>query len=122
MPLNNLTPLRFALAGCGLIGRKRASALRPGQLRYACDLDLSRAQSLAGTDPGVLPTTEFATALADPTVDACIIATLNAALAPLALAAVRAGKHVLVEKPGALNSVQLNQVREEAERTRVKVR
>ena len=40
-------PLQFALIGCGVVGRKRAAALRPGQLRYACDIDGSRAAELA---------------------------------------------------------------------------
>jgi predicted dehydrogenase len=49
--------------------------------------------------------------VADPEVDAVIVSTLNASLAPIALAAVKAGKHVLLEKPGALGSRELSQVR-----------
>jgi predicted dehydrogenase len=115
-------PLSFALAGCGLIGRKRAAALSPGQLRYACDLDAARADELAATHPGCRAVTDFAAALADPAVDACVISTLNGSLAPLALAAVRAGKHVLVEKPGALNSGQLRAVQAAARESNVRVR
>jgi predicted dehydrogenase len=51
-----------------------------------------------------------------------IVATLNGSLAPLALAAVRAGKHVLVEKPGALNAAQLRTVQAAAESAGVRVR
>jgi predicted dehydrogenase len=115
-------PLQFALVGCGLIGRKRASALRPGQLRYACDLDADRAAALAQTVAGCTALTDFSAALTDPTVGACIISTLNGSLAPLALAAVRAGKHVLVEKPGALNSAQLRAVQAVALQAGVRVR
>jgi predicted dehydrogenase len=115
-------PLRYAIAGCGLIGRKRAAVLAPGQLRYACDLDAARASDLAATAPGCVAVTDFAAALADPQVDACIVATLNGSLAPLALAAVRAGKHVLVEKPGALNSAQLRTVAAAAAAGGVQVR
>ena len=42
--------LQFAIVGCGLIGRKRAATLKPGQLRYACDLDAARATELAKAD------------------------------------------------------------------------
>ncbi len=103
-------PLQFAIVGCGLIGRKRAASLAPGQLRYACDLDAARAADLAKTSPGAVATTDFQQVLADPAVSAVIVATLNGSLAPLTLAAVRAGKHVLVEKPGALNAAQLRTV------------
>ncbi|MDI1248221.1 MAG: Gfo/Idh/MocA family oxidoreductase [Lacunisphaera sp.] len=115
-------PIQFAIVGCGLIGRKRAASLAPGQLRYACDLDATRAADLARTHAGAVATTDFKTVLADPAVQAVIIATLNGSLAPLALAAVRAGKHVLVEKPGALNAAQLRTVHAAAESAKVCVR
>ena len=122
MPPAPAKQLQFALAGCGVIGRKRAAALPPGQLRYACDLDSTRAAALAAAHPGCRPLSGLAAALADPAVDACLISTLNSALAPLALAAVQAGKHVLVEKPGALNAAQLRAVQAAATRSGVKVR
>lgn len=115
-------PLQFAIVGCGLIGRKRAACLKPGQLRYACDLDAARAGELAKTQTGAQGITDYHAALADPAVGAVIVATLNGALAPIALAAVRAGKHVLVEKPGALNAAQLRSVQAAAAKTGVKVR
>ena len=115
-------PLQFALIGCGLIGRKRAASMAPGQLRYACDLDAARGAELAKSYPGCTALTEHKTALADPAVSAVIISTQNGSLAPLALDAVRAGKHVLVEKPGALSAAQLRAVQAAAEKTGVKVR
>jgi predicted dehydrogenase len=116
------TPLQFAIIGCGLIGRKRAASMAPGQLRYACDLDAARAADLAKACAGATGITDYATALADPAVSAVIVATLNGALAPIALAAVRAGKHVLVEKPGALNAAQLRTLQGAAEQAGVRVR
>jgi len=47
---------------------------------------------------------EVAPLLDDPAVDAVVIATPNAQHAPLARAALRAGKHVLVDKPFALST------------------
>ena len=114
--------LQFAIIGCGLIGRKRAASLAPGQLRYACDLDASRAAALAASAPGCQATTDHRVVLADPAVDAVIVSTLNGSLAPLALAAAGAGKHVLVEKPGALNAAQLRKVQAAAAASGVVVR
>ena len=53
-PTANQTATRFAIIGCGLIGRKRLNSLRVSQLRVACDLDLSRAEALVDDldDPG----------------------------------------------------------------------
>ena len=112
----------FALIGCGLIGRKRAAALGAARLLYACDLDAARAADLAGTAPGCRAVGDYALPLRDPAVDAVIVSTLNASLAPISLAAVRAGKHVLVEKPGALTAAELREVQAAAARAGVRVR
>jgi predicted dehydrogenase len=119
------TPVRFAIVGCGLIGRKRATALKglgDAQLLYACDLDATRTADLAQTVPGCQPLTDYHAALADPQLDAVIVATLNASLAPIALDAVRAGKHVLAEKPGALVAAQLEEIQTAAKQTGARVR
>jgi len=103
-------PLSLAIIGCGLIGRKRATALAkvPGvRLRFACDLDAPRAEDVAALCPGCEASTRFEQVVANPETDAVIVATLNASLAPIALAAIRQGKHVLVEKPGALGAAEL---------------
>ncbi len=115
--------LRFAIVGCGLIGRKRLLAMKQrATILYTCDLDATRARDLASLVPGCRASTDYGEILADPQVTAVIVATLNAALAPITLAAVKAGKHVLVEKPGALNAAQLRAIREAAVRTGAKVR
>jgi predicted dehydrogenase len=104
-------PLNFAIVGCGLIGKKRAAALAKierARLRFACDIDPSRAAALAQAVPGCDPATDFNRVVSDDGVDAVIVATINSLLAPVALAAVRAGKHVLIEKPGALKSAELH--------------
>lgn len=122
MPVLSPSFPRFAIIGCGLIGRKRAASLPSGALLYTCDLDASRATDLAKTSPGCQPLTDYKTALADPNVDAVIVATLNAALAPITLAAVEAGKHVLVEKPGALNAAELRPISAASRKTGALVR
>src|SRR5687768_10474364 len=89
----------LAIIGCGLVGRKRAASLNGARLVYACDLDLTRAQSLTACHAGCRSVTDYHDVLADQTVQAVVVATINSELAPITLEAVRAGKHVLVEKP-----------------------
>ena len=100
------TPLDIAIVGCGLIGRKRATQLAGGRLVMACDLDQSRADGLAALVPGCRATADLAEALRS-SAQVIIVATANHALAPLALEAVKAGKHVLIEKPGAIRASEL---------------
>jgi predicted dehydrogenase len=55
-------------------------------------------------------TADFDAVLSDPTVNTIVIATRHDAHATMVAAALRAGKHVFVEKPLALNEVQLEEV------------
>jgi predicted dehydrogenase len=117
--------MNIAIIGCGLIGKKRAAALAKipaAQLRFACDIDRSRAAALAGAVPGCDPATDFHKVLADPGVDAVIVSTINSLLAPIALAAVQAGKHALVEKPGALRAAELRELHRASEAQNVRAR
>src|SRR6266540_20615 len=113
---------RVALIGCGRVGQKRLALLPPGSGTVACDLQLARAQQLAARSPGCLATDSVAKALVTPNVDAVLIATVNASLAPLAIQAAQAGKHGLVEKPGAISLNQLDELESVAARRGVLVR
>ncbi len=115
MKLNGTTidttvPLRFAIVGCGLIGKKRFEALPKGSLVAACDLDEDRALGLAAkAGSKCIATTDVDRALeAQP--DAVIVATTNSQLAPVAAACIRAGKHVLVEKPVAMSTEEIDEL------------
>ena len=72
-------------------------------LRWLCDLDLGRARRVLGRYSTVGATDDLATVLADDQVQAVAIATPAGTHLDVALAALRAGKHVLVEKPLAAN-------------------
>ncbi len=54
--------------------------------------------------------TDYQAVLQDPDVDAVIIATRHHLHAPMVLAALKAGKHVLVEKPLALTQTELDEI------------
>ena len=114
--------MKIAIAGCGLIGQKRAKALGDCQLVAVADTDAARAERLAAQFPGCAAGSDARAVVTRPDVDAVIIATTNDALSPLALAAIRAGKHVLVEKPGARHVSELEPVAAEARRAGVVVK
>ena len=124
MKASEESQFQFIQVGCGLIGRKRAAALAgipTAKLKYVCDLDLSRAQALASGTPECIAT-DFDTALADSKTQVVLISTLNGSLVALAKKAVRSGKHVLIEKPGAIHSNELKELLVEAEKNHVRVR
>ena len=103
--------MKYAIVGCGLIGKKRLAALPSGsELVVACDLQKQRADDLASLSKTGRAEADFTKAVVDPQVEAVIVATLNSTLAPIAAAAIRAGKHVLVEKPAAICSRDVSEL------------
>ncbi len=101
--------MRVGIVGCGLIGRKRADALGAANLTACADIDLSRAQSLAGPHSAIAMS-DWRELIARDDVDVVIVATINSLLAEVSAAALDAGKHVLVEKPAARNVTELDEV------------
>jgi predicted dehydrogenase len=106
---------RVALIGCGGVGEKRLKNLPAGIVTMLCDLNLARAERLAAMSPNAVATNRVEQVLRASNVDVVMIATLNASLAPIALQAVQARKHVLVEKPGAINVEQLREIEKAAQ-------
>ncbi|MCZ2207560.1 Gfo/Idh/MocA family oxidoreductase [Cylindrospermopsis raciborskii] len=113
--------LNIGIIGCGLIGQKRAKSLGEGGRLVACaDIDLNRAQSLAGNQSKAFD--NYQDLLALPEVDAVVVSTLHDSLAAITLAAIHSGKHVLVEKPAARHTRELEPVIAAANQIGVKVR
>lgn len=65
--------------------------------------------------------TEYEEALADPEIDLVIIAAPNSLHGPITMAAARAGKDVLVEKPLAVNAEEMNRIAEVLQEHSVRV-
>lgn len=114
--------MRVGIIGCGFIGQKRAKSLGTATLRVCCDIQLNLAERLAATVPGARATADWKEAVTADDVDIVIVATVHKELAPVAAAAAAAGKHVLVEKPGARRAAELDAVLEAAAATDVRVR
>ncbi|WP_069467467.1 Gfo/Idh/MocA family protein, partial [Actinacidiphila rubida] len=95
-------PLGVAVVGAGYWGPNLVRNFQASphfRLRWLCDLDVDRAHRVLGAYSTVEATADYAAVLADPEVDAVAVATPAGTHLEVALAAVRAGKHVLVEKP-----------------------
>ena len=71
---------------------------------WACDLRTERLDAIVSRYPTVRPTTSYDAVLADPAIDAVMIATPISSHHRLGAAALLAGKHVFVEKPLAGSS------------------
>ncbi|MFJ3725197.1 Gfo/Idh/MocA family protein [Streptomyces sp. NPDC090045] len=95
-------PLGIAVVGAGYWGPNLVRNFQSSpqfRLRWLCDLDIDRARQALGRYSTVQPTSDYAAVLADPSVQAVAVATPAGTHLDVALAALRAGKHVLVEKP-----------------------
>ncbi|MCL9659622.1 Gfo/Idh/MocA family oxidoreductase [Paenibacillus hunanensis] len=93
--------------GIGVIGTGSISEFHLGPyarhegvtIRGVCDQNLERAQTVAASYEGAQAYSDYHELLADPEIDAVSICTWNNTHAEISIAALRAGKHVLVEKP-----------------------
>src|SRR5438874_7199643 len=86
------------------------------QLRAVCDLRPAMLVLAHSSYLGIKTTTNYHELLADTSIDAIAIATPASSHFALAMQALQAGKHVLVEKPLATTSWQASQLIDEAER------
>jgi predicted dehydrogenase len=84
-----------------------------------CDRDRGRLAKLNALYPAIRVTNSADELIQDEEVDAVVIATPVDSHFPLALAALEAGKHVLIEKPIASTSDQAQRLIEEAARRRL---
>jgi predicted dehydrogenase len=102
--------LGVAIVGCGLIGRKRVQALGEARLVACVDVALDRARALASLVPDATAGTDLQAVLQRDDVHIVIVSATNNSLAKITEQAVRAGKHVLVEKPAARKTQELEAV------------
>lgn len=116
--------LRLAIIGCGGITLQNhlpGFALCPDTRVVAlCDADpaaLERARQQTGV---AVTSTRFEEIVTRDDVDAVVIATPNFTHAPIAHAAIAAGKHVLCEKPIAMNAAEARGMAEAADRASVR--
>lgn len=109
--------LNVALVGCGLIGRKRLATLGESRLVGCADVVAQRAQQLASGFAGAEATTDWQSLVSREDVDVVLVAVLHRDLPVITQAAVAAGKHVLVEKPGGRHPDEIQAIIDLAAKT-----
>jgi predicted dehydrogenase len=92
----------IGIIGAGLIGEKRAAHLGATRLIAICDPAAERAEKVAHAF-GAAVEKNWESLIRRTDLDAVLVCTPHDRLAACAAAALRAGKHVLVEKPGGRN-------------------
>jgi predicted dehydrogenase len=117
--------LRVAIVGVGWAGERQAHAVRELERKVAVtclvDNDADFLHAKAG-ELGIARTyTNYQDALADPDVDAVSICTPHHLHCPMALEAAAAGKHILCEKPLAMNVTDATRMIDTAEANGVKL-
>lgn len=111
--------VNIGLVGLGYWGNNllRTFAKVPGaRVTDLCDLDPASVAKFGEAHPGARRTTDFAELIGRDDVDAVLIATPPSRHHAMALAALRAGKHVWVEKPLALSAVDGRELVDTAEK------
>ena len=117
-----MASLNLALIGCGGLGRVHAecvSKIPEAQFIAYVDTAESAAESALNDFGGDYATTNVEKVLADKRVDAVYICTRHDSHAALAIAAARAGKHILIEKPLALAMDQCEAIANEVKKSDV---
>src|SRR5215213_7981230 len=112
-----LTMIKVGVIGYGYWGPNlvRNFMAAPGsEVMHVCDFRSERLASLGKIYPGIKTCGDPSELINDPQVDAVIIATPVSSHFELALAALQAGKHVLVEKPLASKSEHARRLVDEA--------
>ena len=112
-------PIGFGIVGCGVIADFHANALAdlPGDARLigAADVRPQAAAAFAERH-NVRAFASVEELLACPDVDVVNICTPSGFHAETAVAAANAGKHIIVEKPMAITSEQLDRMQEACEK------
>ena len=105
-------PIGLAFLGCGFATRLHSRTLRrePSVQRYYASRDAARAEEYRSRFDGSGAFGSYEAAMHDPRVQVVLIATPPATHLDLTLAALEAGRHVILEKPPLLHSADFDVV------------
>jgi len=118
MHMSKSSRIHFAVAGLGWPGRMHSAAVlgaRGAVLHAVVDANADRLKEFMSEFPVKIGHTDYDAALADPKIDAVILCLPNFLHFPASMGALRAGKHVLCEKPPTLTAREMRRLKLEAE-------
>jgi len=111
--------LKVAIIGCGTIAN---SAHGPSysknplcEIAYCVDIIPERAKAFAEKFGGAHAIEDYKEAIQDPEVDIVSVCVPNYLHAPITIDCLNAGKHVLCEKPAALNYIEAGEMKKAAD-------
>lgn len=113
--------MKVAIIGCGLIGTKRANSLPVGVDLLGCFDEIEPIAEVFANKFNTRVFKSLDDMLVIKDLDFVIIATRHNSLAPIALKSLKSGKHVFVEKPGALNYSELVEIQTTALKQKLKI-
>lgn len=117
-------PLGFGLVGLGMIAEFHAQAIAqvPGaQVLGLATRDPDKAAAFAAKHRVPFHTTDIAALVGRPDIDVVCITTPSGAHLEAALAAIRAGKHVVIEKPIEIDLARTDQILAAADKAGVRL-
>ena len=105
-------PINLAFLGCGGVTRTHSRTLRQSGdfRRFYASRDRAKAEAFSREFGGAGAFGSYDEALADPRIDAVLVATPPNSHLDLTLAALAAGKHVIVEKPPFMRAADFDVV------------
>jgi predicted dehydrogenase len=113
--------IRIGIIGYGYWGPnlvRNFAETRGAEVAAVADLDRAKLESVQRRFPAVKCTSDFQDLMNDPSIDAVAVATPVSSHFQLGMAALKAGKHLWLEKPMAETSLQASKLLDEAERRR----
>ncbi len=116
--------MKVSIVGLGVIGQKRAIAVSNNsrtKLHLVCDINSDLAQ-YTGEKFNCDYTNDWEKAVSEEKIDVVIVSTINKSLVPIGLAALRNGKHVLIEKPPGRNYEESKQIAEAVTQNKKKLK
>lgn len=110
--------MKIGIIGAGAVGQKHAEAVvqAGATVKWVADANLRRAEAIA-EQCGAAACESAESILSDPETDAVIIAVPNRLHQSMAVAAMEAGKDVLLEKPMGLSATQCAEINGVSQRT-----